>query len=97
MRKLKKSLAVLLAALMLASFMPLFASAEAITITRTNVKIVPPSVSPSVIQYGENLSGLTITGGECWYVDPDTGAETLGPGHFEIRSTTTKPATTIPN
>ncbi len=92
MRKLKKSLAVLLAALMLASFMPLFASAEAITINRNNVKIVPPTVTPSVIQYGENLSGLTVTGGECWYVDPDTGAETLVPGHFEIRSTTAKPA-----
>ena len=92
MRKLKKSLAVLLAALMLASFMPLFASAEAITINRNNVKIVPPTVTPSVIQYGENLSGLTVTGGECWYVDPDTGAETLVPGHFELRSTTTKPA-----
>ena len=92
MRKLKKSLAALLAALMLASFMPLFASAEAITITRTNVKIVPPTVTPSVIQYGDNLSGLTVTGGECWYVNPDTGEETLVPGHFEIRSTTTKPA-----
>ncbi len=92
MRKLKKSLAVFLAALMLASFIPLFASAEAITITRKNVKIVPPSVSPSVIQSGEDLSGLTLTGGECWYVNPDTGEETLVPGHFEIRSTTTKPA-----
>ncbi len=92
MRKINKSLAVLLSVLMLASFLPIFASAEAIKITRTNVKIVPPTVSPTVIQYGENLSGLTLTGGECWYVNPDTGEETLVPGHFEIRSTTTKPA-----
>ena len=92
MRKIKKSLAVLLAVLMLASFMPLFASAEAITINRNNVKIVPPSVSPSVIEYGQTLADITVTGGECWYVDPDTGVETLVPGHFEVRSTTTKPA-----
>ncbi len=92
MRKLKKSLAVLLAALMLASFMPLFASAEAITINRNNVKIVPPSVSPAEIQYGQTLADVTVTGGECWYVDPDTGVETLVPGHFEVRSTTTKPS-----
>ncbi len=91
MRKIKKSLAVILAALMLASFMPLFASA-AVTINRNNVKIVPPSVSPSVIEYGQTLADVTLTGGECWYVDPDTGAETLVPGHFEVRSTTTKPA-----
>lgn len=92
MRKTKKSLAVLLAALMLASFMPLFASAEAITINRNNVKIVPPSVSPAVIEYGQTLADVTLSGGECWYVDPDTGAETLVPGHFEVRSTTTKPS-----
>ena len=92
MRKTKKSLAVLLAVLMLASFMPLFASAEAITINRNNVKIVPPSVSPAVIEYGQTLADVTLSGGECWYVDPDTGAETLVPGHFEVRSTTTKPA-----
>lgn len=92
MRKTKKSLAVLLAVLMLASFMPLFASAEAITINRNNVKIVPPSVSPAVIEYGQTLADVTLTGGECWYVDPDTGAETLVPGHFEVRSTTTKPS-----
>ena len=92
MRKLKKSLAVLLAALMLASFMPLFASAEAISITRNNVVLVPPTVTPSVIDYGQTLGDLTVTGGECWYVDPDTGVETLVPGHFEVRSTTTKPS-----
>ena len=92
MRKTKKSLAVILAALMLASFMPLFASAEAITINRNNVKIVPPSVSPAVIEYGQTLADVTLSGGECWYVDPDTGAETLVPGHFEVRSTTTKPS-----
>ncbi len=92
MRKINKSLAVLLSVLMLASLLPIFASAEAIKITRTNVKIVPPTVSPTVIQYGENLSGLTLTGGECWYVNPDTGEETLVPGHFEIKSTTTKPS-----
>ncbi len=91
MRKIKKSLAVILAALMLASFLPLFASA-AVTINRTNVKIVPPSVSPSVIEYGQTLAAVTLTGGECWYVDPDTGAETLVPGHFEVRSATTKPS-----
>ena len=92
MSKTKKSLAVLLAVLMLASFMPLFASAEAITINRNNVKIVPPSVSPAVIEYGQTLADVTLSGGECWYVDPDTGAETLVPGHFEVRSTTTKPS-----
>ncbi len=92
MRKIKKSLAVLLAVLMLATFMPLFASAEAITINRNNVKIVPPSVSPAVIEYGQTLADVTLTGGECWYVDPDTGAETLVPGHFEVRRTTTMPS-----
>ena len=91
MRKIKKSLAVILSALMLASFMPLFASA-ATTINRNNVKIVPPSVSPAEINYGQTLADVTLSGGECWYVDPDTGAETLVPGHFEVRSTTTKPA-----
>ncbi len=92
MKNLRKSLAVLLAVIMLASFMPLFASAEAITINRNNVKIVPPSVSPAVIEYGQTLADVTLSGGECWYVDPDTGAETLVPGHFEVRSTTTKPS-----
>ena len=90
MKNLRKSLAVLLAVIMLATFMPLFASA-ATTINRNNVKIVPPSVSPAEINYGQTLADVTLTGGECWYVDPDTGAETLVPGHFEHRSTTTKP------
>lgn len=49
-------------------------------------------MSPAEINYGQTLADVTITGGECWYVDPDTGEETLVPGHFEVRSTTTKPA-----
>ncbi len=91
MRKIKKSLAVILAALMLASFMPLFASA-AISLTRSNIEIVPPSASPTEIDYGTTMGDITFTGGECWYIDPDTGTKTKVEGEFKASSATTKPA-----
>lgn len=91
MRKMKKSLAVILAVLMLASFMPLFASAQ-IALARADLEIIPPSVSPSEINYGTKLGELTLTGGECWYINPETGERTKIEGEFRFSSTSTKPA-----
>ncbi len=80
---MKKTLSLLLAVLMLVSCVPVFASAaEPITLSYTNITIVPPSVSPDEMAYGDTWSVLTITGGELYYIAED-GTETLVPGHFE--------------
>ncbi len=92
MNKSKKLLSVFLAVLMIMSFTSLFASAaDPIKLTRTNIEIVAPSVSPSEISYGQTLGELTITGGEMWYVD-GTGAKILVPGYFTVYNTTIAPA-----
>lgn len=85
MKKIKKSLAIILAALMLLSVMPVFAFA-ATSLTRNNIEIVAPSVSPTEINYGQTLGDLTITGGEVWY------GGTQVPGYFTVYNTTIKPA-----
>ena len=75
MRKLKKSLAVLLAALMLVSFMPLFASAAA-AMSKANATLVEaPKLSykggePSsnlVVPNGATKADITIVGGKLEY------------------------------
>ncbi len=75
MRKLKKSLAVILAALMLASFMPLFASA-ATAMSKANATLVEaPKLSykggePSsnlVVPNGATKADITIVGGKLEY------------------------------
>ncbi len=81
--KSKKLLSLLLALMMMLSVVPMYASAaEPITLTYTNIAIVPPSVSPDEMAYGDTWSVLTITGGELYYIAED-GTETLVPGHFE--------------
>ncbi len=71
---------------MLMAFMPLFASAAPIKLTRTNIEIVAPSVSPSEINYGQTLGDLTISGGEVWYDG------TQVPGYFTVYNATLAPA-----
>ncbi len=75
MRKLKKSLAVLLAALMLASFMPLFASAATV-LNKANATIVEaPKLSykggePSsnlIVPNGATKADISIVGGKLEY------------------------------
>lgn len=88
--KSKKILSILLALIMIISCAPIYASA-AISLTRNNVEIVPPTVSPAEIDYGTTLAAVTVTGGELWYVDPDTGTKTKVEGEFRFSSTTTKP------
>lgn len=81
--KTKKLLSILLALMMMLSVVPMYASAaEPITLTTSNIAIVPPSVSPGEMLYGDAWSTLTITGGELYYIAED-GTETLVPGHFE--------------
>ena len=86
MNKSKKLLSVFLAVLMIMSFTSLFASAAApIKLTRTNIEIVAPSVSPSEINYGQTLGDLTISGGEVWYDG------TQVPGYFTVYNATLAP------
>lgn len=83
MKTMKKTISLLLAVLMLVTCVPVFASAaDPITLSYTNIAIVPPSVSPDEMAYGDTWSVLTITGGELYYIAED-GSETLVPGHFE--------------
>ncbi len=64
MKKLKKSLAILLTVLMLASFTPLFASAAVVTLNKGNCELVEaPKLS---FNGGEPTSDLTIPYGTTW-------------------------------
>lgn len=90
--KTKKLLSLILAVIMIMSVVPIYASAEdQITLTTSNIVIIPPSISPSVISYGDTWSVITITGGELYYVDED-GTEILVPGNFEHYKPTAIPA-----
>lgn len=91
---MKKTLSIVLAALILLSCLPLFASAEVITLSRSNVSLIPPTPSKTDINFGETLSTVTLSGGQLWYVDPDTGAETEVKGHFEWTNSSLAPTTT---
>ena len=91
---MKKNLSIVLAALILLSCLPLFASAEVITLSRSNVSLIPPTPSKTDINFGETLSTVTLSGGQLWYVDPDTGAETEVKGHFEWTNSSLAPTTT---
>ncbi len=91
MRKLKKSLAVLLAALMLASFMPLFASAATITLSNKNVIILEaPKISYGdqidvnviTVNYGVTAKDLTVTGGKLGYIASEGAEPVVIPGTF---------------
>ncbi len=91
MRKIKKSLAVLLAVLMLASFTPLFASAaDPIALTEANVTVWP-TVSGE-IYYGQKINeGITLSGGEVQYNG------TVVAGHFEFIDPELRTNVGIPN
>ncbi len=67
--KTKKLLSLLLALMMVLSVVPMYASAaEPIALTYTNIAIVPPSVSPDEMAYGDTWSVLTITGGKLYII-----------------------------
>ena len=96
MRKIKKSLAVLLAVIMLATFMPLFASAATITLNANNVIILEApkisygdqiEVSKITANYGVKTSDLTVTGGKLGYVASEGATPVEVPGTFSATST----------
>ena len=96
MRKIKKSLAVILSALMLASFMPLFASAATITLNANNVIILEApkitygeqvEVNKITVDYGVAPKDLTVTGGKLGYVASEGATPVEVPGTFSGSST----------
>ena len=56
---MKKSISIILAVLMLAACIPMFASAATITLSSSNVEIIPPTVTPAEVKYGEGSGGVT--------------------------------------
>ncbi len=96
MRKIKKSLAVLLSVLMLASFMPLFASAATITLNSGNcIVLEAPKISYGdqievnkiTVNYGVKTSDLTVTGGKLGYIASEGATPVEIPGTFSATST----------
>ncbi|MBQ9945475.1 MAG: hypothetical protein IJO68_03010 [Clostridia bacterium] len=88
---MKKSISIILAVLMLVSCIPMFASAATITLSTSNIEIIPPSVTVTDINFGDSLAEVSVTGGQLWYVDGE-GNKTEVAGYFDIRNkTTTKP------
>ena len=88
---MKKSISIILAVLMLVSCIPMFASAATITLSTSNIEIIPPSVTVTDINFGDTLAEVSVTGGQLWYVDGE-GNKTEVAGYFDIRNkTTTKP------
>lgn len=96
MRKIRKLLAVFLAAIMLATFMPLFASAATITLNANNVIILEaPKISygdqidVNVItaNYGVTANDLTVTGGKLGYIASEGAEPVVIPGTFSGSST----------
>ena len=87
--KTKKTLAILLAVMMILSAVPMVASA-ALQLTKNTIKVIPLSVYPLEVNYGATYADLTITGGACYYIEAD-GTETEVAGHFEVRSARQKP------
>lgn len=78
MKNLKKSLAVLLAVLMLTSLMPMFASAAAVTLNRGSCELVEaPKLSYNggeptsdlTVPYGTTWGDITVVGGSIKYND----------------------------
>ena len=71
MKKLNKSFAVLLTALLLLSIIPMGLSASAadpVSLTYRNTVVkVAPTVTPSTFEYGLSYGDLTVSGGEVWY------------------------------
>ena len=90
---MKKTLSIILAALMLISAIPLFASAATISLSRSNVVVIPPTASVSEISYGAGLADITVSGGTLWYVDEEEN-RTEVKGYFDIRNKTTLNPTT---
>ena len=95
MRKTKKSLAVLLAVLMLASFMPLFASAATITLNSGNCIVLEApkisygdqiEVSKITANYGVKTNDLTVTGGKLGYIASEGATPVEIPGTFSATS-----------
>ncbi len=96
MCKIKKSMAVLLSALMLASFMPLFASAATITLNSKNIIILEApkitygeqaEVNKITVDYGVSPKDLTVTGGKLGYVASEGATPVEVPGTFSGAST----------
>lgn len=85
--RLKKSFAVFIAALLLISSVPVFASA-AVSLTYRNIEIVVPTVTPNEIKYGQTLGELTVSGGEVWY----NGTQV--PGYFTVNNAALVPDAT---
>ena len=85
--KTKKLLSVVLIALMLLSCIPIFASA-AVSLTYKNVEIIPPTISPTEVNYGAGIANVEVTGGKLWYVD-ENGTKTEVDGYFDLRSKAT--------
>ncbi len=108
MKKLKKSLAVILAIFMIASFTPLFASA-AVAASKTNCVLVEApkfklagaddstAVKDIVVQYVDGLtwSAIELVGGKITYTDPETGVTEEVADKFIIRSTYLTRAMTV--
>ncbi len=75
--KTKKLLSILLVLVMMLSVVPMYASAEAVALTESNVTVWP--TANGEIFYGQKLSdGITLSGGEVQYDG------TVVAGHFEF-------------
>ena len=87
---MKKTLSLILVALMILACVPVYAgAAEQITLDRKNVVIIPPTVSPTEVPWGAGcVADVIVTGGQLWYVDAD-GNRTEVAGHFDIRNKAT--------
>ena len=85
---MKKSISIILAVLMIASCIPMFASAATITLSSSNVEIIPPTVTPAEVKYGEGYANAVATGGQLWYID-ENGNKTEVKGYFDIRNKAT--------